>query len=110
MTPEDDYPVFPGIYRAIVQEVRGQSLKVVVPAVSEEALEWALPCFPLLIQQPVLVETTATGGDAYHAGHPVVGKTEKITIRAPKRGTSVWVMFEEGDPDRPVWLGSWLEV
>lgn len=110
MSYEEDEPVFYGVYRGIVQEVRGHKLKVVVPAVSEDALDWAMPCFPLLTQQPALVESVATGGDAYHGGHPVTGKTEVITIRQPQRGTPVWIMFEEGDPDRPVWLGSWMGV
>lgn len=92
-----------GIYRARVQRVRGHELEVICPAVGSEPLDWARPCFPMLTQNPAV-----TGVDS--GGDSVSLQTETITIRAPKRGAGVWVMFEEGDPDRPVWLGSWMGV
>lgn len=76
---------FPGIYAARVTDVSdplqlGQ-IRVSVPAVfggdEPEAQSWARPCFP--------------------ANHFTV----------PAIGDQVWVMFENGDPSRPVWLGVW---
>lgn len=104
-----------GVYRGLVSDTadpkRQNRLRVTVPAVNGEGdLGWAMPCFPLLTQQPELENAVATGGDAYHGGHPVTGKTKKITVRMPKKGTPVWVMFENGDARRPVWLGSWMGV
>jgi phage gp45-like len=70
---------FHGIYRGVVMStedsLRRGRVQVQVPGVSGAAVAWALPC------QPV--------------GHPV----------APKVGSGVWVMFEGGDPSRPVWMG-----
>jgi uncharacterized protein involved in type VI secretion and phage assembly len=68
-----------GIYRGVVMSTADSlhcgRVEVQVPGVSGTALAWALPC------QPV--------------GHPAV----------PKVGSGVWVMFEGGDPSRPVWMG-----
>lgn len=101
---------FHGIYRGKVHNVNDPTkkgrLQIKVPQVNGDGeLDWALPCFPYLTQTPGL-DATATP-DATH-GHPVVGKTKKITLRLPRRGDPVWVMFEAGNPDRPVWLGTWL--
>jgi hypothetical protein len=38
---------------------------------------------------------------------PMAGK-QQGTFMVPQIGASVWVQFEAGDPDRPVWMGgSW---
>lgn len=101
-------PRWYGVYRATVVDIvdpkRQNRLRVTVPAVNGDGdLGWALPCFPLLTQQPELEAVTTTGVG-------VTGKTKKITVRMPKKGTPVWVMFENGDARRPVWLGSWMGV
>jgi hypothetical protein len=58
-------------------------LLVAVPDVTGSELNWAMACMP-------------------YAG-------EKERSRAiPPLGTSVWVEFEGGDPDHPIWVGcSW---
>lgn len=43
---------------------------------------WALPCAPF-------------GGPS----------GEALSFSAPPPGTNVWVEFERGDPDHPVWVG-----
>ena len=58
---------------------RGRLL-VLAPAVSDQPLGWALPCVPY-----------APGGLA--------------AVPIPPVGASVWVEFEAGDFDRPVWSG-----
>ncbi len=56
-------------------------LKTMVPALSDNELTWALPCTP-------------------YAG-PKVG-----WYVIPPIGANVWIEFEAGDTDYPVWVGS----
>jgi uncharacterized protein involved in type VI secretion and phage assembly len=37
---------------------------------------------------------------------PIAGK-QMGTFMVPQIGSGVFVQFEEGDPDRPVWVGGW---
>ena len=68
-----------GLYRGVVvgtdDPLRQRRLGVKVPDVRGDATVWALACVP--------------------AGSRAV----------PRVGKSVWVQFEGGDPDFPVWLG-----
>jgi uncharacterized protein involved in type VI secretion and phage assembly len=58
-------------------------LQVMVPDVSNVIpTTWAMPCLPLAGMQMGL-----------HAVPPV--------------GSGVWVEFEQGDPDYPIWVGCW---
>jgi hypothetical protein len=76
---------FPGLYAGRVTDVadpeRLGRIKVSVPSVfgpdSPGLAPWARPCFP--------------------SGHYFV----------PDVGAHVWIAFENGDPDAPVWLGEW---
>jgi phage baseplate assembly protein gpV len=68
------------IYRAIVADVRDPAergrIKVMIPSITGEAVsEWIWPVVP--------------------AGYWVL----------PEPAEQVWVMFENGDQDAPVWLG-----
>jgi len=46
---------------------------------------WAMPCFP------------------------VTGKQYGL-MSLPQVGTGVWVEFEQGDPDHPIWSGCWFGI
>ncbi len=37
---------------------------------------------------------------------PVAGKQSGVFV-LPAINSGVWIMFEEGDPDQPVWMGGW---
>jgi hypothetical protein len=69
-----------GLHLAVVvdnDDPEGQfRLKLLAPAVSEVALDWALACVP-------------------------VG-----AVSIPSIGSQVWVMFHAGDPNCPVWMGT----
>lgn len=76
-----------GKYRGVVtdnQDPMGVGrLQVQVPAVlGSDALAWAEPCVPY-----------AGDGIGLYAMPPV--------------GTAVWVEFEAGNPDLPIWVGGW---
>ncbi|HTQ15211.1 MAG TPA: phage baseplate assembly protein V [Rhizomicrobium sp.] len=40
---------------------------------------------------------------------PIAGK-QMGTFMVPQIGSGVWVQFEAGDPDRPVWTGGWWGI
>ena len=40
---------------------------------------------------------------------PLTGK-QMGTFVVPQVGSGVWVQFEAGDPDRPVWTGGWWGI
>ncbi len=75
-----------GIYRGtVVNNIDPMGvgrIMAVVPDVGGTTLTWAMPCVPLAGRQ--------------------MG-----TFMVPQVGAGVWVQFEGGDPDRPVWTGGW---
>jgi len=76
-----------GIYRGTVvnniDPLQIGRIAVIVPDVGGiTPSTWAMPCVPL------------------------AGKQEG-TFMVPQIGAGVWVQFEAGDPDRPVWSGCW---
>ena len=77
-----------GIYQGVVcnlkdPEKRGR-IKTIIPSVLGDSIEsaWCEPCVNVAYDD---------GGD----------------ICLPPIDELVWIMFIEGDPNRPVWLGSW---
>ena len=53
----------------------------------------------------VFVQSVISGGTWAEACQPY-GSTSNL----PPIGTTVWVMFEEGDPNYPVWMGCASDV
>jgi hypothetical protein len=58
----------------------------------------------------ILVTVTEPGGlfpsSWAKACVPVAGKQSGVFV-LPAINSGVWIMFEEGDPDQPVWIGGW---
>lgn len=77
-------PQFFGKYRGTVinniDPLQSGRVQVSVPDVLGQDLAWAMPCVPF---------------------------TRKGTLARgiPSNGANVWVEFEAGDPDRPIWTG-----
>jgi uncharacterized protein involved in type VI secretion and phage assembly len=75
---------FYGKYRGLVtdnQDPMGRGrLKVLVPAVMDDVDIWAMPCVPY------------------------AGKNMGL-YAIPEKDTGVWVEFEAGDPNYPIWVG-----
>jgi uncharacterized protein involved in type VI secretion and phage assembly len=77
-----------GKYRAKIVNVedpeeRGR-IEVMIPSVTGEgATDWCDPCIPVAYDD---------GGD----------------FTLPTKGETVWVEFEEGDINKPIWTGNWF--
>jgi hypothetical protein len=84
---------YPGLYRGTVTinvdpEFRGRLQLMIPDVLSFSPSTWAEPCTPL---------AGPTG--------PPMG-----VYMVPPPGAGVWVMFEHGDVNRPVWLGCRFDV
>lgn len=93
---------YPGIYRGYVvsnNDTESENtqylgrIKVNVPEVygevnDDEALPWAWPCMPFF------------GGGS--------GDYPNICFAVPPVGSTVWVMFEKGECNYPVYMGTWI--
>jgi hypothetical protein len=89
-SPQQTYP---GLYRGTVTlnvdpEMRGRLLLSIPDVLSFVPSTWAEPCAPL-------AGPTGPGMGVY---------------MVPPVGAGVWVMFEYGDPNKPVWLGCRFEL
>ena len=74
-----------GKYRGVVvnnidPEKRGRLLAIVPDVSSLFPTSWAMPCFP-------------------------VGGIQMGIFTVPLIGAGVWIEFEQGDPDYPIWVG-----
>jgi uncharacterized protein involved in type VI secretion and phage assembly len=84
---------FYGKYRGTVfnnadPELRGRLQAVVTDVLGMTPTTWALPCLPM---------ATGTG--------PPMG-----IFCVPPIGAGVWMEFEHGDPDKPIWSGCWFST
>jgi uncharacterized protein involved in type VI secretion and phage assembly len=83
----DGSPKYYGVYRATVVNnvdplLKGRILVQVLDAGGFTPSSWAMPCVPFAGRQ-------------------------SGTFVVPVIGSGVWVQFENGDPDYPVWTGGW---
>jgi uncharacterized protein involved in type VI secretion and phage assembly len=79
-----------GIYRGtVVNNIDPMQLGRIMATVTDVGgptpSTWAMPCVPL------------------------AGK-QMGTFMVPQIGSGVWLQFEAGDPDRPVWTGGWWGI
>lgn len=116
---------FYGLYRGICvndkdpEKVGRVTLKV-PQLFGEQVTDWAWPCVPpgwkngLVMPHAnhVFTDDTGTGGATETLTHTnnvlPVGADPGGHVQhqlAPKPGEGVWVMFEAGNPEYPVWLG-----
>lgn len=82
--------IYHGMYRAIVCDIndpeRRGRIRVQVPSVLGNYLSsWCEPCIPY---------ATDYAGDYY----------------VPPLGEGIWVQFEDGDVNKPIWNGGWYKV
>ena len=115
---------FYGIYRGICLDVKDpiskSRIRVKVPQVlGEQVTDWAWPCLPASAYQTHLnhVVTIGSGGTPSHSHSATVTRAAASDPRdtgpsqhtghykTPKLNDGVWVMFEGGDPNFPVWMG-----
>lgn len=103
---------YPGLWRGYVianddseltHPHRGR-VKINVPQIYganafEDALPWAWPCLPLFGGGPSVVENEDESDDDVYS---------QTLFGIPPIGATVWVMFEQGDIQSPVYLGSWM--
>ena len=79
---------FYGKYRGIVTDIEdpltiGRIRATVPDVMGEEETGWAMPSVPF-------------------------GGSGMGFFALPKRGAGVWIEFEHGDPDYPIWSGCWF--
>jgi hypothetical protein len=115
---------FYGIYRGICLDVKDpiskSRIRVKVPQIlGEQVTDWAWPCLPASAYQTHLnhVVTIGSGGTPSHSHSATVTRASASDPRdtgssqhtghykTPKLNDGVWVMFEGGDPNFPVWMG-----
>ena len=82
-----DVPKFYGKYRGTVTNnidpMQMGRIQAIVPDVALTPLTWAMPCVPI-------------------AG------LQSGVFMVPMIGSGVWMEFEHGDPDFPIWVGGWF--
>lgn len=94
--------IWPGIYRGtVVSNVDPEGkykIKAFIPQVLGGGVEsgWIEPCLPPGWASGLGTVTT------------VDGATFNLDAKVPPVGSGVWIAFEGGDIDHPVWLGGWL--
>lgn len=124
MTNIMDRPRFYGIYRGKVTDISDplnkSRIKAVIPQVLGEAqTSWMDACLPLTSisidgdhDETFTTSSNGTHNHAYTDGTTGSAGAHTHTvhvvlphIKKPIIGQGIWVMFEGGDPDFPVWTG-----
>ena len=80
------YGIYPGIVTKTNDPEKRGRIKCQIPDVlgADTESAWCEPCIPVAYD---------TGGD----------------FCMPQKKEAVWIMFHEGDPNEPVWLGGWWQ-
>lgn len=119
---------FYGIYSAVVTSISDPlnkyRIQVQIPQIyGTEKTNWIPACVPMthLASQvaPTLTTTPVTVTSGTGPSYPSGTHTHQVTIPAltvtakttpllpvlPMVGSNIWVMFQAGDPEYPVWIG-----
>jgi len=110
---------FYGIYSAVVTSISDPinkyRIQVQIPQIhGTQITNWIPACIPmthLASQVAASLTTTATtaadpqGGSVSIPALTIVPKSTPVLPVLPKVGQNVWVMFQAGDPEYPVWIG-----
>jgi len=73
------------VFNNVDPEQRGRIMAFVPDVLGLTPSSWAMPCVP------------------------IAGKQNGVYV-VPKIGDGVWIEFEQGDPDYPIWVGSFWGV
>lgn len=83
MTDQRFYGKYRGTVVNNVDPMQMGRIQVIVPDVSNISISsWAMPCVP-------------------------ISGMQSGVFALPGVGAGVWVEFEQGDPDYPIWVGGW---
>lgn len=104
------YGIYRGIVSANADPLGKHRVRVTVPQIFGKAqTNWAEACFPITstTNHTNHVATLGSGsaGDPAHTHSVSVNLSHSTHATKPNIGDHVWVMFEGGDPDFPVWMG-----
>lgn len=89
-----------GKYLAKVVKIQGNNVKVKCEKVyGDYESGWCRPCVPLVLKEEKFFYKQV-GSDHEHS-HEL-----KKVLRVPEVGEEIWIEFEEGDPDKPIWVGT----
>lgn len=92
--------VYFGKYLAKVVKVNGDKVKVKCEKVyGDYESAWCRPCVPLVLEEEKFFYKMKGTNDEH--SHEL-----KKVLRVPKVGEEIWIEFEEGDPTKPIWVGT----
>jgi hypothetical protein len=113
-----DSHVFYGIYRGVcIDNADPQNknrIRLKVPQVLHtNVTNWASPCLPVVINGAQKVTEASSVSNTSSSGTPAhthgISHTHALVYekakQIPSLNQGVWVMFEGGDPNFPVWIG-----
>jgi hypothetical protein len=115
---------YPGLYRGVVLSVNPTTLDVKcrVPSVTLHKIVTAVACLPpgwhdknrdLLQDHPdhgdhVFTDPQGGSEDLVHNPNHGSAHPHRLTTVTPRPGIEgVWVMYEGGEPEHPVWIGTY---
>lgn len=114
------FGIYPATVTSISDPLNKYRLQLQYPHMTgvENNMQWVPACLPMthLSSQiaPTLTTTATTASGNDPQGGTVTVSVPALTVTAkttpvlpvlPKVGQNVWVMFQAGDPESPVWIG-----